>query len=65
MLFNPNECRINSALVKIQSILRDLLDPVGNAIGMLRAHGGKGAKDHEAMIALENWGRGLIHLAFK
>jgi MFS transporter, MHS family, proline/betaine transporter len=30
-----------------QGVLRDLLEPVGNGIGMLRTHGGKGAEDHE------------------
>ena len=55
MLFNPDESRINGALIEVQGVLRNLLKPVGDAIGMLRAHGGKGAEDHEVESALQDW----------
>ena len=53
------------ALVEIQGALRDALEPTGDAIGMLRAHGGKGAEDHEVESALQDLDGHRLHLAFK
>ena len=64
-LLDPHESRINGALVEIQGVLRDLLEPAGDAIGMLWAHGGKGAEGHEAESALQGLDGHLLHLAFK
>lgn len=57
MLFNPHESRINGALVKIQGVLRDLPQPVSNAVSMLRTHSGKGAESHEVESTLLYPGR--------
>ena len=65
MLLNPDESRIDGALVEIQGVLRDLLEPVGDAIGMLRAHSSKGAEDHEVESALQDLDGHFLHLAFK
>src|ERR1700723_2582764 len=56
---------IKSALVEIQSVVRDLLAPVGDAISMPRAHGGKSAKDDELERTLQNLDGHFLHLAFK
>jgi hypothetical protein len=65
MLFNPDEGRIDGALVEVQSVPRDLLQPVGNSIGVLRTHGGKGAEDHEVESALQDLSGHFLHLTFK
>src|SRR5579863_6671459 len=54
MLFNPYESRIDRALVEIQCFLRDLLEPAGDAVGMMRPHGDKGAEDQEVESALQD-----------
>ena len=50
---------------KIQGVPRDLLEPVGDSIGMLRTHGGKGTEDHEVESALQDRDGRFLHLAFK
>ena len=65
MLLNPDESRIDGALVKIQGVLLDLLEPVGDAVGMHGPHGGKSAEDHEVKSALQDLGGHFLHLAFK
>jgi hypothetical protein len=52
-------------MVEIQGVLRDLLEPVGDAIGMLRTHGSKGAEDREVESALQDLDGHSPHLAFK
>jgi hypothetical protein len=65
VLLNPDQSRIYCALVKIQGVLRDLLEPVGDAIGMLPAHGSKDAENHEVESALQDLDRHFLHFAFK
>jgi hypothetical protein len=65
VLLNPDKSRIDSALIEIQGVIRDLLEPVGDAIGMLRAHGSKDAEDHEVESALQNFEGNFLHLASK
>jgi hypothetical protein len=65
VLLNPDESRIDGSLVEIQGVLRDLLEPVGDAIGMLRAYGSKGAEGHEVESALQDLDGHFLHLAFK
>jgi hypothetical protein len=61
VLLNLYKSRIDSALIEIQGVLRDLLEPVG----MLRAHGSKDAEDHEVESALQDLDGHFLHLAFK
>ena len=65
VLLNPDESRINGALVEIQGVVRDLLEPAGDAIGVLWTHGGKGAEDHEVESTLKDLDWHFLHLAFK
>ena len=65
MLLKSDQGRINRALVKIQGVPRDLLQPVGDPIGMLRTHGGKGAEDHEVESALQDRYGHCLHLLSK
>ena len=64
VLFKPDKRRIDGALVKSQGVLRDLLEPASDAIGVLRTHGGKGAEDHEVESALQDLEGHIRHLAF-
>jgi hypothetical protein len=64
-LLNPDERRINGALVEIQGVVRDLLEPVGDGISMVRTHAGKGAEDHEVESAMQDLDGHFPHLAFK
>ena len=65
VLFNPDQSGIDGTLVKIQGVLRYLLEPVSDAIGMLRAHGGEGAEDHEVESALQYLESHFLHLISK
>jgi hypothetical protein len=47
------------------SLIRDLLEPIGDFIGMLRAHGSKDAEDHEVESALQNFEGNSLHVASK
>ena len=42
-----------------------LLEPAGDAIGMLRTNGGKGAEDHEIESTLKDLDGHFLHLASK
>jgi hypothetical protein len=55
----------NLARTKTQGNRYHLLEPIGDAIGMLRAHGSKGAEDHEVESALQNLDGHFLHLTFK
>lgn len=65
MLLNPDQSRIEGALVRIQGLLRELLEPVGDAIGMLWAHRSKGAADLEVESAMQDLDGHFLHFAFK
>jgi hypothetical protein len=52
-------------LVKIQGVIRDLLESASDAIGVLRTHGGKGAEDHEVESTLQDLDGHFLHLVFK
>ena len=65
MLLDPNKRRINRPLVEIQGILRNLLEPAGDAVRMLRPHRGKGAENDQVQSALQDgYRRHSLHLAF-
>jgi hypothetical protein len=66
VLLNPDQSRKYGPLVKIQGVLGDLLEPVGDAIGKLPAHGSKGAEeDHEVESASQDLDGRFLHFAFK
>jgi hypothetical protein len=54
VLFESNESGIDGALVEIQSVIRNLQEPVCNTVGMLRAHSGQSAENHEIKCALQD-----------
>ena len=64
MLLQPKR-GLDRALVEIQRVLRYLLEPVCNAIGMLRPHRGERAEDYEIECALEDIGVHFFHLVIK
>ena len=64
-LFNPDKSRIYGALVDIQGVVRYLLEPAGDAIGVLWTHGGKGTEDHEVESTLQDLDGHFLHLVFK
>jgi hypothetical protein len=53
ILFQPYQCRVQRSLVEIEEAIGDLLQPGGDLVGVLRAHGGKRAQDDKIERALE------------
>ena len=53
LLFEPDQRRIQRALVQLERVIGDLIEARRQPIGMLRAHGRQRSKDDEIERALE------------
>src|SRR5437762_789834 len=61
-LLEAQQGRIERALVQLEQVFRNLLDTLGDAIAVQRAHGVKGLQNNEVKRALQNFSAGRSHV---
>src|SRR5438309_4233888 len=61
-LLEPQQGRIERALVELEQVFRNLLDTLGNAVAVQRAHSMQGLQDNEVERALQNFSARRSHV---
>src|SRR5438477_12971302 len=61
-LLEPQQGRIERALVELEQVFRNLLDTLGDTIAVQRAYGVKGLQNNEVERALQNLSAGRSHV---